>query len=60
MIVFDQNYATDNSCGEMKKRFCKYEGARPWRDIRTALSFLRLSQRDSKCNLFLSLLEMVS
>ena len=34
MIVFDQNYATDNSCGEMKKRFCKYEGARPWRDIR--------------------------
>ena len=28
MIVFDQNYATDNSCGEMKKRFCKYEGAR--------------------------------
>ena len=47
MIVFDQNYATDNSCGEMKKRFCKYEGARPWRDIRTALSFLRLSQRDS-------------
>ena len=39
-----------------EKRFCKYEGARPWRDlhIRIALSFLRLTQRESQRNLFLS------